>query len=65
VLNVAGYFAALMSFLDQAVDEGFIKHEHRTMLLIEESPEALLDRIEAYQPLKIDKAAWILEMAKR
>jgi uncharacterized protein (TIGR00725 family) len=65
VLNVAGYFAALMSFLDHAVDEQFIKPEHRSILLIDESSEALLDRIEAYQPPKVDKAAWILQMAKR
>jgi uncharacterized protein (TIGR00730 family) len=65
LLNVAGYFAALMSFLDYVVDEQFIKHEHRSLLLIEESPEALLDRIEAYQPPVVDKAGWILEMSGR
>jgi uncharacterized protein (TIGR00730 family) len=65
LLNVAGYFAALMSFLDHAVDEQFIKTEHRSILLIDESSEALLDRIEAYQLPKVDKAAWILEMARR
>jgi uncharacterized protein (TIGR00730 family) len=65
LLNVAGYFAALMSFLDHAVDEQFIKPEHRSILLIDESSDALLDRIEAYQPPKLDKAAWILQMARR
>jgi uncharacterized protein (TIGR00730 family) len=65
LLNVAGYFAALMNFLGHAVKEQFIKPEHRSILLIDKSPESLLDRIEAYQPPKVDKAAWILEMARR
>lgn len=54
-----------MSFLDHATDEQFIKPEHRSVLLIDESSEALLDRIAAYQLSKVDKAAWILEMTRR
>jgi hypothetical protein len=35
------------------------------MLLIGESPEALLDRFEKYRPPKVDKAAWALRMARK
>jgi uncharacterized protein (TIGR00730 family) len=65
VLNVAGYFAALMGFLDHAVGEQFIQPEHRSMLLVDESPEALLDRFQAYQPPQVDKTAWALRLDKR
>jgi uncharacterized protein (TIGR00730 family) len=65
LLNVAGYFAALMRFLDHAVGEQFVQPEHRSMLLVDESPEALLDRFQAYQPPQVDKAAWALRLAKR
>ena len=65
VLNVCGYFTKLMSFLDHAVDEQFVQPEHRSMLLIDENPEALLARFEAYQAPMVDKAAWALGLARR
>ncbi|MFW6203890.1 MAG: TIGR00730 family Rossman fold protein [Actinomycetota bacterium] len=42
VLNVAGYFSPWLSFLDHAVDEGFISKEHRAMLAVDDDPDALL-----------------------
>jgi len=65
LLNVAGYYTALMSFLDHAVDEQFIEAGHRGMLLIDEEPEGLLRKFGRYQPPKIDKTAWALQMASR
>jgi uncharacterized protein (TIGR00730 family) len=49
LLDVAGYFQALGAFLDHAVDERFLKPEHRAMVLIEREPEALLDRFADYR----------------
>ena len=65
LLNVCGYFAKLVELLDHAVGEQFIEPEHRSMLLIDESPGSLLTKFEAYQPPKVDKAAWALRMAGR
>jgi uncharacterized protein (TIGR00730 family) len=65
LLNVCGYFAKLVGFLDHAVGEQFIEREHRSMLLIDENPESLLAKFEAYQPPQVDKAAWALRMAGR
>lgn len=45
LLNVAGYFDPLLSFLDRATAEGFVSAEHRATLLVESDPAALLDRI--------------------
>lgn len=42
MLNVAGYFTPWLRFLDHAVDEGFIKREHRAMLAVDDDPDALL-----------------------
>jgi uncharacterized protein (TIGR00730 family) len=50
VLNVAGYFDALTAFLDHAVKEGFLRDEHRAMILIESDPAKLLERMGAYAP---------------
>jgi uncharacterized protein (TIGR00730 family) len=65
LLNVCGYYTKLMSFLDHAVNEQFIDWEHRSLLLVDENPETLLKKFEAYQPPRVDKTEWILRMGKR
>jgi hypothetical protein len=45
LLNVAGFFNSLLSFLDNAVDQGFIRPIDRTLVISEAEPAALLDRI--------------------
>ena len=57
VLNVAGYFDPLLMLLDRAVAEGFLKREHREMLLVEISAARLLDAFDAYMPPVVEK--WI------
>jgi uncharacterized protein (TIGR00730 family) len=42
VLNVNGYFDALMSFLDQATHQGFLTPANRNLLLEASTPEDLL-----------------------
>ena len=55
VLNIDGYFDSMLTFLDQAVAEGFIKAAHRNMLIEAESPDELLSGIEGYSPPRVDK----------
>ncbi len=43
VLNVAGYFDPLLRWLDHAVAEGFIRPQHRGLLLEADDPDHLLD----------------------
>mgnify|MGYP001817795633 FL=1 len=57
ILNVDGYFDALMQFLDHSVDQAFVKPIHRNMLLDHELPEQLLAMMETYQHPVVDK--WI------
>ncbi|PKD40257.1 TIGR00730 family Rossman fold protein [Methylomonas sp. EFPC1] len=49
VLNVAGYYDALISFLDHVTAEQFVKPHHRGMLMVESDPNLLLDRYVSYQ----------------
>ena len=49
LLNSAGYYAPLLAFLDRAVDERFVRTQYRAMLLVEDEPAALLDRMAAYE----------------
>lgn len=55
LLNVAGYFDALTNFLDHATAEEFLKPPHRALLIVEQQPEALLDRFASYQPPSVRK----------
>lgn len=48
VLNVSGYNDTLVSFLDYATHEGFIKPGYRSIILIDDAPEGLLDRLRRF-----------------
>ncbi|MCQ8117516.1 TIGR00730 family Rossman fold protein [Methylomonas rosea] len=50
LLNVAGYYDALINFLDHVAAEQFVKPHHRGMLMVEADPQVLLDRYVNYQP---------------
>lgn len=55
LINVNGYFDALLSFFDGATAAGFIKEPHRRMLLEDSTPEGLLDKLLAYEVPAVDK----------
>lgn len=60
LLNVAGFFDHLLTFLDHMSTTGFLKPEHRSSLITETDPEALLKAIRAFQPYTCEK--WIDEL---
>ncbi len=47
LLNVAGYYDTLVTFLDHAMQEGFIKAQHRALLVADVNPATLLDTLHA------------------
>ncbi|MNT68228.1 LOG family protein YvdD [compost metagenome] len=49
LLNVGGYYDAFMALVDHAVAEGFIPPSHRGLILVDTTPEGLLDQLEAFQ----------------
>jgi uncharacterized protein (TIGR00730 family) len=57
LLDVAGYYDPLVAFLDRAVAEGFVRPEHRRLLVVAEDPDALLDAFEAWRPPPVER--WI------
>ncbi len=59
LLDVAGYYRPLIAFFDQAVAAGFVRPEHRALVIVEEDPDALLDRFAAWTPPHVEK--WIDE----
>lgn len=47
LLNVGGFYDALLAFADVQVDAGFVTPEHRRLLLADEDPDGLLDALAA------------------
>jgi uncharacterized protein (TIGR00730 family) len=55
LFDVDGYFGKLAAFLDHAVEQRFVKAEHRAMLIAEREPEALLDRLSSARVPELGK----------
>jgi uncharacterized protein (TIGR00730 family) len=48
LLDVRGYFAPFLAFLDHVVDTGFMSRDSRALLVVADAPERLLDAIQRY-----------------
>jgi uncharacterized protein (TIGR00730 family) len=57
ILNICGYYDCMLTFLENAVDQRFVRKEHKDMLLIDVDPERLLKRFMNYEFIPIEK--WI------
>lgn len=57
LLNINGYFNSLVEQLDHAVNQQFLRPEHRNILLIDEDEEILFEKMKNYQPVVAEK--WI------
>src|SRR5277367_1990969 len=56
-LNVAGYYDALIHFLERMVWQRFLKQAQLDALIVDSDAASLLTKIHAYAPIKSDK--WI------
>jgi uncharacterized protein (TIGR00730 family) len=50
LLDVAGFFAPLLALFDGAVEQGFIRPQHRGLVLGAAEPGPLLDALAAWEP---------------
>jgi len=57
LLNVDGYFDALITFTETMVSKGLLKDVNQQMLLVSDSIDELLDKMENYVPPTVGK--WI------
>ena len=64
LLNVRGCFDYLIRFIDHAVEQEFIDAANRALLLVDDSPESLLDKLAAWKPPAVDKAAWATRLMR-
>lgn len=57
LLNIAGFYSHLMAFLDHTTAEGFIRPQHRELVIVEPDVEKILQRLQAFRP--VQDAKWI------
>src|SRR5580692_5366837 len=50
LLDVAGFYRHLHAFLDHTRNEGFIRPQHRALVIVESDVEKILDRLRAFRP---------------
>jgi len=50
LLDVAGYYASLLAFLDHMVEEKFLRAHQRDLLVRSESPEEVLAQMSRFAP---------------
>ena len=55
ILNINGYFDHLLQFLAHMEESGFLKREHREMLIVERETARLLDKLRGFVPALVDK----------
>jgi uncharacterized protein (TIGR00730 family) len=53
LLDVEDYYAGIASFLEHAVEERFVREEHRAMLIVDSDPRRLIDRLRDFEPAAI------------
>jgi len=55
LLNVDGFYDALLALVDTMVDRGFLRKENREMLLVSDNIEDLLDKMRKYEAPSVSK----------
>ncbi|MEA2454312.1 MAG: hypothetical protein QOI45_574 [Thermoleophilaceae bacterium] len=58
LLDVEHYYAGIVEFLEHAVREGFVREEHRAMLMVDRDPRALIERLREFAPETV-QPKWI------
>ena len=55
LLNSEGYFDQLLAFLDRATSDKMLRPEHLSLLISDQDPDRLLDRMLTYLPSEFSK----------
>ena len=50
LLDIGGFYRSLLTFLDHARNDGFIRPQHRELVLVAEDAENLLRQLKKFQP---------------
>jgi uncharacterized protein (TIGR00730 family) len=50
LLDVDGYYEGIATWLSHAVEERFLREDHRAMLIVEREPGTLIERLQRFEP---------------
>jgi uncharacterized protein (TIGR00730 family) len=50
MLNVGGFFDPLLGWIDRAVDDGFLRGQHRELLNVAATPEEVIEALLGHEP---------------
>lgn len=50
LLNVDGYFDPLLQWVEDAIEKGFVNKAYKGLLLVDQNPASLLDRLSTHTP---------------
>jgi len=62
LLNVNHYFDHLVTYFETGVREGFVRKEHLDNLFVDESSEGLMNKLNDYRPVEMNK--WLKDIRK-
>jgi len=61
IFNINGFFDEFLKFLDTAVEQRFLRIEHRKNIIVEDDEEKLLQKLQNYTRVEID-SKWVDEL---
>lgn len=61
IFNINGFFDEFLKFLDTAVEQRFLRIEHRKNIIVEQDEEKLLQKLQNYTRVEID-SKWVDEL---
>ena len=58
--NTLNYYDSMMQFVNHAVNQGFIRKEHRDNIIVSDNPETLFNELSRHKSIDIDQ--WIQDI---
>ena len=53
--NINGYYNSLISLFDTMEENGFLKNENKNLLLVDDDPKRLIEKLGYYKPVHVEK----------
>ncbi|NQY30252.1 MAG: LOG family protein, partial [Flavobacteriaceae bacterium] len=55
ILNINGFYDDLLSFIEVMIEKELLKHSYKQLLLVANTAEELLEKMNGFQPLPVPK----------
>lgn len=59
IYNINGYFDSIITFMHNAVEEGFLKSQYVERIIVSSDPIELIVKMDAYQPVQSKEGKWV------